>query len=428
METQYNTRSIIKHVVWLIAITIVVTSCKKTEEIQHRGSWNMVNERVYSIMKEWYFWHDNIPDDMDMSRYETPQEAMDALAFQTLDSWSYVENQKNYEDYFINSVAVAYGFAVKWNENGQMVFSFISNNSPAYEAGIKRGFKITKVNGIKISQIKNFVDFYPDAAGETIDLEILDLNNNEKQVRLSARQINTESVPYFTTFTQNGTVYGYILINSFVQETPMRIDVAFDNLSIKGATELIVDLRYNGGGYVNGALHLMNRIIPASKDKRVAYSYVFNDSKTSSNYSVTLEKKGRESYERVFFLTTNRTASASELVINSLRPHVSVVQIGYPTHGKPVGMFTFVYDNYAISPICFATVNDNNEGYYYEGLSPDLVVAEDLSLPLGDANDPLVKAALTYGLSKEKSGSLTNGNLTNKSLEFNGLRSFINLY
>jgi len=421
-------KKISKWLLLIIGIGCIGISCKKPKDIEYQKSWPMINEYIYQLMKDVYFYEGKVPAKTDMSMYESPTEALDALTYKTLDVWSYVENVKIQEDFYQNNVAVAYGFNLARDNDGYIVISKISNNSPASNAQLTRGCIINTINGYKVNEIKSFADIYPSNLGETITLNVTELNGSKRTVQLVASQISTETVPMYKIITSfNNTKFGYIFINNFVESTPSKIDEAFASFASSGVTELIVDLRYNGGGLVNAAAYLANMVAPATVSNKLMFSYIYNSSNTKYNQSISFEKTNALSFKRVFILTTGSTASASELFLNVLKPYIDVVQIGETSYGKPVGMNMFTYGDYAIVPITFATVNADNVGYYYGGIEPTVPVNEDFTKPLGDASEPFIAAALNYPNSVVALKSFITPR-HDHSLEGKGLRQFINIY
>jgi len=421
-------KKISKWLLLIVSLCSVGISCKKSKDIEYQKNWPLVNEYIYKLMKDMYFYDDKVPTKASMSMYESPSEALDALTYKTLDVWSYVENVKTMEDFYQNNVAVAYGFNLVRDASGNIVICNIAKNSPAQIAGLTRGCKLNTINGFKLTEIKSFADIYPSSAGETLSLNVTYINGTSGNVQLTAGQISTETVPLYKIITApDNTKFGYIFINNFVQSTPAKIDEAFASFASMGATNLIVDLRYNGGGMVDAAAYLANMVVPASVNQKKMFDFIYNPANTKYNQSIYFNKTNTLSFNRVFILTTGNTASASELFLNVLKPYIDVVQIGETSYGKPVGMNTFTYGDYAIVPITFATVNANNEGYYYGGIDPKIAVNEDFSKPLGDASEPFIAAALNYPTSLVAVKSFVTPR-HDHSLEGKGLHQFINFY
>ena len=227
-----------------------------------------------------------------------------------------------------------------------------------------------------------------------------------------------------TTYTTaNGHNVGYIVFNSFVSDSvaDKYLDPAFAAFSAQGVTDLIVDLRYNGGGYTSTAEHLDDLIVPASKTGSLMYTRTFNTnlqtdqdplltknlgfpagSFTLANNKVLFSKSGTLAVNRVFFIVSGQTASASELTMNNLRPEMDVQFIGDTTYGKPVGFYAININKYQMYTPEFSTVNAAAQGGYYAGFMPGTAAYpgvedyDDVSKDFGDPTETLLAHALEY--------------------------------
>lgn len=210
------------------------------------------------------------------------------------------------------------------------------------------------------------------------------------------------------------------MYNGFYGEYDTQLNEVFGDFKAQGVTDFILDLRYNGGGSVQSAEYLASMItgqftgqlLLKQKWNAKLEKYIVNDNPNSliDNFTDKIENTPINSLRlnKIYVLTTKSTASASELVINCLKPYITVVQIGETTTGKNVGSVT-LYDaidfskekrsknhTYAMQPIVLKTVNKNGFGEYEKGINPDINLSEDFSNmgTLGDANEPYLKTAL----------------------------------
>lgn len=389
----------------------------------------MVNEKIFQIMKEGYYWNNTIPQNKDMSVYSDPQDAMDALTYKTYDKWSFVETKEKYNDFFFSSSAVAYGFGLSYSDNGKIIINRVLNNSPAQRAGIKGGYFVTKINGRTSWNESELALLYPRSAGENINIEFLDSAGSKKSRVLVAEEIHAASVSLFKTFVNNGTTYGYIVINSFVNSTPAEIGEAFSYFSSNSVSRIIIDLRYNGGGMVSGAEFLLEAIAPRSALNKRMYKFIYNANYQSYNSEFLFKRTSNLSLDAIYFLTSSNTASASEMAINCIKPYMpgKVFVIGGTTHGKPVGMHTIFHDIWAISPIMFSIYNAKGEGDYFEGIDPDKYVRENNVYAQGNPYEPLLYTALNYDSLQLSTKSAFEGK-TPTNVSFAGMRSVINIY
>jgi hypothetical protein len=232
-------------------------------------------------------------------------------------------------------------------------------------------------------------------------------------------------------YTVGAKKVGYIVFNSFTTNASTKLDEVFSTFSSAGISEVIVDLRYNGGGSVSTAETLTNLIAPVAQTGNVMYttywtktmqdglatilknqkfyaegrdgvrrlySYFDYDYKpTEDAGNVTrFEKRGSANINKAYFIVTGSTASASELVINNLKPVMDVKLIGSKTYGKPVGFFAITIDKLDMYIPQFETKNSKNEGGYFDGMAVDKTDFDDVSKNFGDPTERLLANALSY--------------------------------
>ena len=211
------------------------------------------------------------------------------------------------------------------------------------------------------------------------------------------------------------------MYNGFFGNFETELNNAFGFFQSEGITHLILDLRYNSGGSVNTATRLASMITGQFNNQVFAkqqWNYkienlINNPEQLLNRFTNSLGNGNGINHlnlDKVYILTTKRSASASELVINGLIPYIDVVQIGDATAGKNVGSIT-LYDSptfrkqnvnpnhkYAMQPIVLKIANNDNFSDYTNGLAPDVNQLEDIGNLgiLGEESDPLLNTALNY--------------------------------
>jgi len=262
-----------------------------------------------------------------------------------------------------------------------------------------------------------------------------------------AVQMQEDPVYLSKVITVNGAKVGYLVYNGFTSDFDLKLNTAFQQFKTAGITKLILDLRYNGGGSVQTAIYLASMIYSTSTAKVFTKSVwnslyaqynssdSFTDKITTSTGTTPINSLGLAD---VYFIVSGETASASELLINGLRPYVNARVVGLNTYGKYVASVT-IYDyaldskgqlipdgkgdyvkvtnhKYAMQPIVAKYANSLDVSDFVNGLTPDLIlVKEDIGnmLPLGDENEQYLKATLDYmkggkSLSLQNPSSLAN--------------------
>ncbi len=301
---------------------------------------------------------------------------------------------------------------------------YVLPNSDAASKNVERGMIFNTIDGVQITS-NNFRDLLnPDSY--TIGLATFDGNNinpTGESIELVKQQYTENPVYIAETLTIQGQKIGYIMYNAFTQNFDTQLNTAFGQFKADGVSELILDLRYNGGGSVETAIDLSS-MITGQFNGQLFVSEQWNDDRQAeyasdklfNNQISTGEAINSLNLNRVYVLTTGRSASASELVINGLNPYINVVQVGGTTTGKFQASF-LLYDapapnfsrsqanpghTYAMLPLVFKTINSAGFTDYVDGLEPDIEYLEDYSNLgiLGDENEPLLATALNdiFGL------------------------------
>jgi len=193
-----------------------------------------------------------------------------------------------------------------------------------------------------------------------------------------------------------GAKAGYLSLKDFIPGAEAPLKSAFANFASQGASELILDLRYNGGGRISTSTLLASLVAGVTRNGLDFALLNFNSRHQADNYAFKLGGVSNLGYSRVVVLTGSRTCSASELIVNGLKPYVNVVTLGNTTCGKPVGFSPRDNCGSTYSAVNFESLNANGQGRYYDGISATCAAADDFSGVLGEASEKLTAAALGY--------------------------------
>jgi C-terminal processing protease CtpA/Prc len=445
---------------------------------------NQTKDSIFYYAKEVYLWNEALPDYKTFNPRsftgETDLLSYEAELFQITRYGENPDTRRPYEENKGNSSIPKYSYISDLNDRNPVAsiakkgtvdtdgngfdlgfYSFSAfgtdNNyrlyvkavypgSPAAKAGLTRGAEITSIEGKRIgSNFKSEVDMINSLIYDTPPSAILKgVKKDGSAFDLTIEQASYTSSPVYKSkvFEVNGKKVGYIHLGRFSRmtnsddnnPTDANLDPVFAEFAKEGLTDLIVDLRYNGGGYVSTAEHLINLIAPSTATG-VMYKEVYNknlqnidrsksilrfqpltdadgnirfDSQNKPltyanvDYSIagntaTFKKAGAlTSIRNVVFIVTGNTASASELTINALKPYVNVKLVGQTTYGKPVGFFPVTIENrYDVYFSMFETLNSRDEGGYYAGMKPDITSEiDDSKRDFDDANENYIARAL----------------------------------
>jgi C-terminal processing protease CtpA/Prc len=320
---------------------------------------------------------------------------------------------------------VEFGLSYKPNSTTELFgfVRYIIQGSDASNKDIKRGDMFTAVNGTPLTTANYQSLLF--GSNENYVLNMADFNgttivSNGKSVSLTKTTLTENPILVKKVISVGTKKIGYLMYNGFYSDFDSQLNTVFGEFKSQGITDLVLDLRYNSGGSVRTATYLASMITGQFTGKVFAKQqwnpkindyFEKNDPDGLSNFFT--DKIGSSpinslNMTKVYILTTKSSASASELVINGLKPHINVVQIGDATTGKNVGSVT-LYDSpdfteknknpkhkYAMQPIVLKIVNSAGFGDYFNGLAPIHELKETISTfgILGNENEPLLKLAI----------------------------------
>lgn len=315
------------------------------------------------------------------------------------DRWSYISDSASYNQYFEAGTTLGYGFAVNGLEQRlPLKLRYVEPQSPAAAQGLARGDVVLAINGRSAAALLASLDFSAIGAsttGEQVTLQIASAAG-PRNVTLTSATYPLTPVPVSRVLTlASGGKAGYLVLKDFVTQAEAPLADAFQAFRAAGASELILDLRYNGGGRGSTANVLASLVAGRAHDGKVFTRLNFNAKQSASNFSYKFAATAT-GFARVLVLTGSRTCSASELIVNGLRPYVEVVTLGAQTCGKPVGFVPEESCGSTISAVNFEAVNARGEGGYYDGIAANCPLAEDFDKAFGDPTETLTAAALSY--------------------------------
>jgi carboxyl-terminal processing protease len=387
---------------------LVVFSCRKKETRTNLTTEQKIKDTTLSYARDIYIWYKNIPSSLNAQNYADPNAIMQAIRpYSTepgfsnpVDRWSFAMLQSEWNS-VSSGVEQDFGMRVFFRSSNDLRVSAVDRNGAAGLAGVKRGWKISAINGTAINDTSqaNFIVnsvYYSSSTSFTFLLP----DNSTRTIGLnSARFVNN---PFLTdsVYTYGAKRIGYFVLNSFLGDTNQvraDFDRVFNRFSSAGVNELVVDLRYNGGGYVMLAEYLLNYLVPAGANTQTLFTYQYNDKYTRFNSTSSAAKKGNLNLSRIFFIVSRQSASASELTINSIKPYLDVKLVGpQNTTGKPVGFFPIPVGNWYMFPVSFRTVNKNGEANFFNGFAPDHTVADGLDKDWGDVDEGCLSRAIRF--------------------------------
>ena len=255
------------------------------------------------------------------------------------------------------------------------------------------------------------------AAGVTAEIAWRAPGGSERRATLTKRLVTIPTVSQTTVIQSGSSRVGYVHFRNFVQPSVEALNTAFQQLRDQGANELVLDLRYNGGGLVSVAQHLGGLIAGAPVVGQVFVQFTHNDKQTSRNTSYRFESKPQAlAVSRLVVIQTPASASASEAVVNGLRPYMDVKTVGDRSYGKPVGQYGFDFCDKVLYPVAFLVTNARGQADYFSGIPADCAAADDLDRPLADSREASLAEALTVLRTGRRSGQAAGAKIQQEML------------
>ncbi|HXI00062.1 MAG TPA: S41 family peptidase [Sphingobacteriaceae bacterium] len=457
-----------------LAPSVVVSPAPIPVPVPTATSSELTKDSIFLYAKEVYYWNDDLPSyetfnprkytsgATDLSNYNQvlfnisqikinpltskPFEFLTAGSSKysyikdktTKNPTAYIPHQQSSVDLEGNGNDMGLSFsAIGTTSSFDVRVKYSSPGSPADKAGLERGDLVSKFNNTTVgtnfdtesSVIENAI------AGNTVVLGGKKKDGTLFSITLTKSLYKSSPIYKDTVITSSGKKVGYLAYARFSNHanSEAALNQVFSKFAAANVTELVIDLRYNGGGYVSLAEHLTNLIAPSSLNGKLMFKEKFNELMQSGKATILknqplldgngkvrfsgsrmltyldidyseaentfkFQKEGTlEGVQNVIFIITRSSASASELVINNLKPHMNVKLVGQTSYGKPIGFFPITVENrYDVYYSMFTSINSNGQTDYFAGFTPDALTKDDVTQGFGDPKELSFAAALAY--------------------------------
>ena len=350
-------------------------------------------EFLHQLFLTEYLWYDEVAENIDYAQYTDPQLMINALRIDPPDEWSFTMTHQEYEDY-ANQKTAGFGFGYR----SDFFIYLVRINAPAYQK-LFRGDEILEIDGeaVTTALLKQASENLNVSSTFTVmrdgsEIDVI-LTPSEYSFNVSEGKI----------ITQGSKKVGYLRYDSFTESSVDEFETIFTTFHTENIDELVIDLRYNGGGSVATASALLDNINNAYSSQRQIYlDWNENYQKNNTGYTfedIELQDGNELTMLRVFFLVTKNSASASEALISALVPYLgadNVITVGDDTHGKPVGMSGKTYGLNYYFLINFFVRNNTGETTGFDGIPATCIAEDDITHLMGDTNETMLKTALYY--------------------------------
>jgi len=366
------------------------------------------NRFIYQVMHDSYLWANDVPElDYSANEYNSSEKMLTALKSNN-DKFSFIIDAKTMQSFFEEGKNDDFGMGlalIPFDETSYvLVIRFVYPNSPADKVGVKRSNIIKLIEGEPITK-ENLDEIIKIVENQrTVNFTFLKPDKSTFNQSITKEKYSIETVLYHKVLSNsdNSKKIGYMVFQDFINNAKEDIDTVFSTFKKANVNELILDLRYNGGGVVSIANHLASLIGGSNVSQNIFNQIKFNDKYSKYNKTSYFEDFNKDALNlnRIFVITTSQTCSSSELVISSLRAsanNVNVIQIGDTTCGKPYGYAgAGTFCDKALFSINIESQNGDGIGNYAKGFTPTCKAEDNYLKVFGDINENSLTQALNY--------------------------------
>lgn len=428
MNTSEKHSSALLKVILLFFISAgLIWGCEKPEpEPEPEDNTTLkVNQFIKEVMEDVYLWYKEIPT-IDIKKETDPMAYFEKLLFSE-DKWSFITDDVEALEGSFEGKETSYGWSLTFSYADQQkvkivaLVEYVYPKTPAALAGFKRGDIIHKLNGADIV-LANYMQLLTSSSlscefGQYSENGIV----NSKTAAMTALELNLNPVQFTKIIEHGGKKIGYLFYAQYIGNYNSSLDTVFQNFIANNVTDVVLDLRYNPGGITSAAQHLCSSLAPfeAVNGQKNLVKFQWNDKYQA--YWESIDATGqlgisflssvpqKMGLNKLWILTGEGTASASELTITGLKPYMTVKTIGAKTYGKYTASITFKPEewyespseysgikNWGIQPIILKYANSQGVTDFKNGFAPDIAVEDDLlsTYQLGDKHEALLKKAI----------------------------------
>ena len=374
------------------------------------GSILEANEILQRHMQEKYLWNTRIPSNFDASAHSTMGTAFKSLLWSE-DKFSFIREEKLSSDNLLGETFFGYGYSEE-RRNDTFRVRYVVPGSPAEKGGLQRGVTITEIDGVPIAtlfaQVKSGTNTWAKIKnsgklGLSVKLKWRTPSNETKEATFETATVKDTPVLHHQVIDSTVGDVGYLVFNSFNGLSDASLKPVFQEFADKNIKKMILDLRYNSGGFVDVANKMSASIGGIGLAGNIFYKQQFNDLRANENKEAKFDlgQYATLNIDDLVILSTKSTCSSSELVLNALSAYpgeLNTTLIGDSTCGKPVGQQVVQFCGATVFAINFILNNNDDKGeeFLFKGLTPSCKVTDQITSDWGSLNDPLLKEGINY--------------------------------
>ncbi len=413
---------------WLVFSNSLFLECKRSKIGSSVGD---LRDSLANYARLAYYWNTDIPASFNPNSYsskDTFNTEVSALQSftplnslnQHLDRFSFVLTQSDYTTIIKMGSRAGYGMEFRFDSSRIYHIRYVAHASEAFQKGVRRGWAVDSVNGIVPTDTSSFFNQVGNALSmPSVRIAFTDPIGISHNFILSSANVVDDEVVTTKVIDTLGKKIGYMVYNTFLplgssSSLHPGLDTAFAGLAKHGITDLVIDLRYNGGGFVQIVTDMLDALVSPSEQGKVLFTETFNTNLQSDNSTALVNTKSSTkpislNLNSIHFIVSEETASASELIINSLSPYFPGLQligvckgrrVSQRTAGKPFGFFNrplpFTKPQYQAFLINDETKNSLGKDDYTDGFAPNAQVYDGVDYDWGDLREYGLASAIHY--------------------------------
>lgn len=398
-------------IIILAVISALLMACKGSDNdvdlpVINGCEIDQQSQFVKDVLLDQYLWYRDVDATLNVDNLDSPNQALELLIDRDQDRFSGIDNAANFDSLFSEGQYLGYGFSFKVASDSRVLIQFIYDDSPTGRSDIQRGDEILSINGQTVQEVIDAAAwdtvFGPNTQGHPLRMVLRNTVGNEFEVFMQKTTVNINTVLHHSVIDNGIENVGYLVFKSFLSPSNNEFPAVFEDFRTAGVRKLVLDLRYNGGGSVSVANNLASYLYADSSSQELFAKLLHNDKQQFRNSSFYLNSAlNKLNLTQLIVITSAATCSASEMMINGLKPFIDVKTVGSKTCGKPVGMNGFRFCDNILLPVTFEIRNQSNEGNYFDGIAADCAAEDDVSFNFGNTSEPMLDEALY--LSRENS-------------------------
>jgi hypothetical protein len=383
---------------------LVVLLAANAARVEAQGQCTVLDQNIFvrDTLREMYLWYQELPD-LDPALYPSPEAYLDAVRVRPQDeTFSYITSAEASSSFYSESQYIGLGFSFHWIlETGRARLTQVFPDSPASEAEMARGDYLVAIGGRPIEELLEPGAFDaaigPTEIGVAVEIRWRSPFGEDRSAVLTKRPVTIPTVSQKEVFDVDGLPVGYVHLRNFVEPSVGALDAAFAEFQARGVTDIVLDLRYNGGGLIEVSRHLGSLIGGFRTNTQPFVELAHNDKNSFRDRTFRFDDPEQSlDVPRLVVIATRASASASELVIQGLKPFIPVTIVGDRTYGKPVGQYGFEFCGKILFPVSFRSRNATGETDFFDGIAADCPASDNLDRALGDPTESSLAEALYF--------------------------------